>query len=292
MSVLTSMVGLMHWTPTGTGYELGIRDDAIVCRNGKGKELATVPAAVKKTETYDELDALLNFLHAHDAEAGVEIERWLLRSLPVPRAVLAEVWADQAWRSWLTDLVVATDDGQIAGFLRSASSDGLGVVDLDGESVTISAEQVLIPHPVLLGDLDDLRELAVELGLDQRFNQLFREVHRMPTPAPEPDIRHLQDWSGGQFDELRFVTSRAKKAGYKISGSYATVTIYEDGQQVVANYMIGFGTPDDEATTQDLHWSVDDQVIPVASVGPVAYSEGVRMASYLYAGRKVEDEQK
>ena len=70
--------------------------------------------------------------------------RWLLRSLPVPRAVLAEVWADEAWRSWLTDLVVASDDGKVAGFLRAADPGGLGVVDLDGESVTITAERILL----------------------------------------------------------------------------------------------------------------------------------------------------
>ncbi|MDO4716391.1 MAG: DUF4132 domain-containing protein [Propionibacteriaceae bacterium] len=280
----------MHWTPTGTGHEVTIRDGAIVARNGKGKELATVPAAVKKTEVYDDLDALLSFLHSHDAAAGAEVEHWLLRSLPVPRAVLAEVWADEAWRSWLTDLVVATEDGQLAGFLRAADATGLGIVDLDGESVTIDAERVMIPHPALIAELDDLREFAVELGITQRFNQLFREVHPRPVPAPAPEVIQLNQWANAEFEQLRFVAGRATSAGFKVSGGYATATIYEDGRQVVARYWIGAGAPEESGLSADLHWISDDQTLPVAEVGPVAYSEGVRMASYLYAGRTVKKE--
>ena len=78
-----------------------------------------------------------------------------------------------------------------------------------------------------------------------------------------------------------------------MSGGYATATIYEDGRQVVARYWIGAGAPEESGLSADLHWISDDQTLPVAEVGPVAYSEGVRMASYLYAGRTVkkEDEQ-
>ena len=185
----------MQWIPTGTGHELAIRDGAIVARNSKGKELASVPPAARKTAAWEDLDAALSFLHTHDAEAGAEVERWLLRSLPVPRAVLAEVWPDEAWRSWLTDLVVAADDGKVAGFLRAADPGGLGVVDLDGESVTITAERVLLPHPALLADLDDLREFAVELGIKQRFDQLFREVHRRPADIA-PEVVELTQYAG------------------------------------------------------------------------------------------------
>ena len=32
----------------------------------------------------------------------------------------------------------------------------------------------------------------------------------------------------------------------------------------------------------------DDRIVPVAEVGPLAYSEGVRMAAHIFAGRKVK----
>jgi hypothetical protein len=45
-----------------------------------------------------------------------------------------------------------------------------------------------------------------------------------------------------------------------------------------------------EAYTGDLLWvDGDEQALPLGSVGPVAYSEGVRMASSIHAARFVED---
>ena len=277
----------MQWIPTGTGHELAIRDGVIVARNSKGKELASVPPAARKTAAWEDLDAALSFLHTHDAEAGAEVERWLLRSLPVPRAVLAEVWPDEAWRSWLTDLVVAADDGKVAGFLRAADSGGLGVVDLDGESVTITAERVLLPHPALLADLDDLREFAVELGIKQRFDQLFREVHRRPADIA-PEVVELTQYAGGEFEQLRFAAGRASSAGFKVSGGYATCLCFEDGEPITARYWIGADSPECETVTGNLHWVRNDHIVPVAEVGPLAYSEGVRMAAHIFAGRKVK----
>ncbi len=277
----------MQWIPIGTGHELAIRDGMIVARNSKGKELASVPPAARKTAVWEDLDATLSFLHTHDAEAGAEVERWLLRSLPVPRTVLAEVWADEAWRSWLTDLVIAADDGKVAGFLRAADANGLGIVDLDGESVTITAERVLLPHPALLADLDDLREFAVELGIKQRFDQLFREVHRRPDDI-SPDVVELAQYAGGEFEQLRFAAGRASSAGFKVSGGYATCLCFEDGEPVTARYWIGADSPEFETVTGDLHWVRDDRIVPVAEVGPLAYSEGVRMAAHIFAGRKVK----
>ena len=246
-----------------------------------------MPPAARKTSAWEDLDAALSFLHTHDAEAGAEVERWLLRSLPVPRAVLAEVWADEAWRSWLTDLVVASDDGKVAGFLRAADPCGLGVVDLDGESVTITAERVLLPHPALLADLDDLREFAVELGIKQRFDQLFREVHRRPDGIA-PEVVELTQYAGGEFEQLRFAAGRASSAGFKVSGGYATCLCFEDGEPIMARYWIGAESPECETVTGDLHWVRNDRIVPVAEVGPLAYSEGVRMAAHIFAGRKVK----
>lgn len=279
----------MEWTPTGTGHELTIRDGAIVARNDKGRELKTVPAKAKKTDVYEDLDALLVFLADHDAEAGAQVETWLLRSEPVTGALLAAVWEDEAWRSWLTDLVVTDDDGT-CGFLRAATPEGLGVVGLDGESATLTAPSVRLAHPALLDDLDELREFAVEMGVEQRFDQLFREVNRRPDPAPEETVTSLDDWEGGVFEQLRFATSRATSNGFRVSGGFATTTIVEDGRTWTASYWIGAEDPSYETQTGSLQWTCDNETVPVAKVGPVAYSEGVRMARLIYASRKVDQQ--
>lgn len=276
----------MKWIPAGSGHELSIRAGRIVARSSKGRVLKAVPAATKKTQTWKNLDSALSFLHQHDVESGQTVELWLLRSLPVPRAVIAAVWPDEAWRSWLTDLVVATADGTLGGFLRAADEAGLGVVDLDGETARISDATVLIPHPATLADLEGLREFAAELGIQQRFDQLFREVHR-PDPA-QADHTTLEDWSGGTFKQLRFATGRALAAGFQVSGGYVVCPVHEDGELVTARYWIGAEAPELETETGDLHWVCADRVLPVGQVGPVAYSEGVRMAAHVYAGRTVE----
>ncbi|MGP6173266.1 DUF4132 domain-containing protein [Corynebacterium sp. A21] len=70
-----------------------------------------------------------------------------------------------SWRRFLRDLLIT--DGQTTGLLRKADEDGLHLVDLDGESVEIAktdSAMISIPHPVLIGDLAEWREFAVELG--------------------------------------------------------------------------------------------------------------------------------
>jgi hypothetical protein len=67
--------------------------------------------------------------------------------------------------------------------------------------------------------------------------------------------------------------------------------VWEDGKVTEARFWIGADSPDSETYTGDLAW-VDgrEHVIKVADVGPVAYSEGVRMASAIHAARVVEKE--
>lgn len=282
-----------QWLEAENGYSLTIDNGVIRARNSKGKELKSVPAAVKKTDTYAELDNLLVFLKAHDAECGSQVETWLLRSLPVPTRVIAEVWADEAWRSWLYDLVVRPlGEPEQIGFLRDATVvDGrprLGIVDMDGETTTIDAEEIEIPHPVLLDDVEDVREFAADLGVEQRFDQLHRAVYERPDPLPDQSVTSLDTWSDGHFEQLRFAVGRARSAGFAVKGGYAVARIYEGDCLVEANYWIGGGEwPEDEVWTEELFWAVDSQPIPVCEVGPVAYSEGVRMASLIFAGRTV-----
>ena len=62
--------------------------------------------------------------------------------------------------------------------------------------------------------------------------------------------------------------------------------VYEDGALITARYWIGADAPDYETETGDLHWIRSGDPVPIGQVGPVAYSEGVRMATRIYAGRK------
>lgn len=276
----------MTWVGTGVGYDLGLVEGAIVARNAKHKVLRSVPAKAKKTPQWEELDALRTVLRRHEEEIGRRLQTWVLQSLEVPTVLLREVWPDPSWRDRLTDLVVT--DGDRSGFLRHAGGTGLLVVDVDGETVELTADVVRIPHPVLLEDLDDLRELAAELGVEQRFDQLFREVHRRPddvdvTATTVGDFR-------GEYEHRNHVASRARSAGFTVKGSFAGVTIVEGGRTVTAQQWIG-EPYEERASIEDLSWTSGRRVLPLGEVGPVAWSEGVRMAAHLHAGRVITEVQ-
>jgi hypothetical protein len=216
----------------------------------------------------------------------------MVRSLPVPFAVLAGVWPDPAWQAALRDLVVTGEDGEVAGFLRDADPErGLGLVDLDGDTVRITPALVRLPHPVLLDDLEELREFAVELGVEQRAQQLFREVWRRPA-AVDAEATSVEEYAGGVFKELRFLQGRATQLGYRVRAGHAVCSVLEDGRGVEARVWVGDYDGYEQTETGSLVFTDPaGRVLTLGQVGPVAWSEGMRMAAALYAGRDIEDEE-
>lgn len=273
------------WLDTGLGYQVALDGATLVCRNTKGKVLSSVPKAVREGETAEELYALRDWLARHAGECRANVETWLLGSFPVPVRVIAAVWADPAWREVLENAVVHADG--TTGFLRGADPDrGAGVVNLDGETEWVAVPSVTIPHPVLLDDLDDLREFAGELGIVQGLPQLMREVYAKPADLTGTSIT---TFSGGHFAQLRYAVSRCQQVGVAVRGAYAVCRTWDGGDPVQARFWIGSGSPDWETQTEDLHWvDANEHVMPLSAIGPVAYSEGMRMAALIYAAAKNE----
>jgi hypothetical protein len=211
--------------------------------------------------------------------------------------VLAAVWEDPAWQRPLLDAVVMPldDSGEPrrehAGFLRySDATRGVGLITLDGETVWSTARLVVVPHPVMLPELADFRDFATELQVEQGIAQLYRETWHLPDEL-DPQALAVTDFSDGHFAQLMHATGRCRKLGYQVSGGFAVTRIWEEGQPFEARYWIGSDSPEVEAWTGDLTW-VDSasKQLKAAELGPVAYSEGVRMAAAIYAGRVVEAE--
>ncbi|MGC4999582.1 MULTISPECIES: DUF4132 domain-containing protein [unclassified Streptomyces] len=282
----------MGWVPAG-GYEVALEGGKVVCRNAAGRLLKSVPPKIADDPAVVGLRQLTEWLERHEREALAAVERWMVRSLPVPLDVVARVWPDPAWRAALGDLVVTGEDGRVAGFLRDADPErGLGLVDLDGDTVRITPALVHIPHPVLLADLEELREFAVDLGVEQRAQQLFREVFRRPA-ALSADVKEVEEYAGGSFKELRFLHGRATQLGYRVRGGNAVCSVLEDGRGVEARVWIGDYDSYEQTETGPLTWTDPaGQVLRLGQVGPVAWSEGIRMAAALYAGRDIEDEER
>ncbi|GAA3042018.1 hypothetical protein Aglo01_29020 [Actinokineospora globicatena] len=257
------------------------------CRNAKGKVLGAVPAALKDDAQVVRLRQLVEWLDRHDAECLSTVDTWLARSLPVPTVLVGQVWADSAWRSVVRDLVV--DAGEV-GFLRDADPErGVGLVTLDGDTVWVRPETITVPHPVLLDDLDELREFAAELGVEQRVQQLFRQTFARPDALPATGT--VSDFSGARFEQINHVLARCRTLGYPVRGGEAVYPVFEGGATLQARFWVGADQyPESEAWTGELWWTrPDGTTVPLAEVGPVAWSEGTRMASAIHAGRAVEE---
>ncbi len=274
----------MTWLPAGKGYELGLDGGKLVARN-KGKQLASVPKALRDGEVADQLEALRDWLVEHERECAAQVEGWLLRSLAVPSAALAAVWDDPAWRTPLENAVVAAGDR--AGLFRGVDAKkGIGIVDLDGETAWIKADRVAIPHPILVDDLDGWRELVTQLGVVQGIAQLHRETHRKPAALPAMQIDEFED---GRFAQLMHALGKARALGYKVRGGYAVCKVWDGATQSEARFWIGADSPENETSTGALAWvDARERPIALADVGAVAFSEGMRMASAIYAARVVD----
>jgi hypothetical protein len=149
---------------------------------------------------------------------------------------------------------------------------------------------VILPHPTLLEDLSDWREIAIELEISQKLSQLYRETFKKPADL-SLDARGISDYANGNFEMLYHAMGRAKKLGYAVRGGYATTPLWESAGKVEARFWIGSDNPEYETTTGDLVWvDAKERILKLSDVGPVAYSEGIRMASAIWAGRKVEEE--
>jgi hypothetical protein len=284
----------LGWVDAGDGYALALDAGKLVARNAKGKRLSAVPKPLRDGEVAEQLEALRDWLAEHDRACHTTVEQWMLRSLPVPRAVLEQVWDDPAWRTPLENaVVVAVDaagrhDPGSAGLFRGVGSRGVGVVDLEGETVWLAAERIAIPHPILLAELDGWRELVTQLGAAQGVSQLHRETHARP---PELAGHAVDRFADGKFAMLIHAAGKARALGYKVSGGFAVCPVWDGGAITEARYWLGAEAPDAETRTGQLSW-VDHQErgLPIAAVGPVAFSEGMRMASAIYAARVVDQQ--
>src|SRR5689334_13097125 len=248
------------WIDAGKGYAVTLDGDKLVARNAKGQKLSSVPKDIKDSDAAEQLGALKDWLVQHARECAATVDTWMLRSLPVPRATLQQVWDDPAWRAPLENAVVFAAPGGVAdyrrgGFFRGVDvKKGVGVVDVDGETTwLLDADQIVIPHPILIPELDAWRELATQLAIAQGIQQLLRETHARPA-APEPGATSVNTYSDGKFAMLMQVIGKTRSLGYRVRGGYAACAVWEGGAVTEARYWIGADSPDSETYTGDLSW--------------------------------------
>ncbi|KRV49180.1 hypothetical protein AQ490_21490 [Wenjunlia vitaminophila] len=282
----------MGWLAAGDGYEVALVEGRVAARatsgRAAGRQLKSLPKALKDHPEVERLRRFAEWLDRHAQACVARVDTWMVSSLPVPTRLLASVWPDEAWRAALRDLVVLGEDPDEPGFLRDVTDAGeLRVVNLDGETVRLSPEAVTLPHPVALPDLDELREFAAELEVVQGVEQIHRATWVKPDSLKEQETQR-KAFRGGTYASRFGLAARATSLGYQVSGGYATCRVW-DGERVV-DALMWIGEPywDGQAETGDLSWQdVNGHPVQLSQVGPVAWSEGIRMAAALYAGRTI-----
>ncbi|MFG3345826.1 DUF4132 domain-containing protein [Streptomyces sp. NPDC048018] len=284
----------MAWLAAGEGYEVTLEEGRVVARRAGGRQLKTLPKAVRDSAEVDRLKQLAEWLDRHEASCVAQVDAWMVSSLPVPTELIARVWPDEAWQAALRDMAVVGDDPDEVGFLRDVTADGeLKVVDLDGETVRLSPRTVTLPHPVLLPDLDDVRDFAADLGITQKVEQIHRATWARtdgPDSGRPGTATEVRDYAGGKFASRFGLAARATGLGYRVSGGYATCKVRDGGRSTEASVWIGEPYWDGESETGALSWHDEDgRAVRLSEVGPVAWSEGMRMAAALYAGRTIEE---
>lgn len=284
----------MGWLSAGDGYEVALVEGRVTARatsgRSAGRQLKSLPRALRDHPEVDRLRRFAEWLDRHAASCVAQVDSWMVSSLPVPTGLLARVWPDEAWQTALRDLAVVGDDPDEVGFLRGATESGeLRVVNLDGETVRLSPRTVTLPHPVLLPDLDDIREFAAELGIVQHVEQIHRAIWRRPDELDEK-ATEVREFAGGSYRSRFALAARATSLGYRVSGGYATSRVRDGGSTVEAHVWIGEPYWEDVVETGALSWhDQGGRVLRLREVGPVAWSEGMRMAATLYAGRVIEE---
>ncbi|GAA2446009.1 hypothetical protein GCM10010191_73690 [Actinomadura vinacea] len=288
----------MRWSGVGGGYEVAVRGEggerpAVVCRKAGGKELARVPAKVKRDPGVVSLAELCERLSEHGRAVRGEVEAWMLRSLPVPVEVLHAVWDDPAWRYALTDLVVApvhdgVPDLERCGILRDLDgAKGVRLVPLDGDDLWSDAGTFAVPHPVLLGDgLAAWIRRAVALKLDQSVEQLRRERWSRPDGMDRTIgvidafwFTEARYTSGGRFER------QVHELGGRIRGEAARFTVH-DPDPIGVELEVEYSGPMNPAYLGTLTFANAGQ-----EIGDIAWSEATRILMSLFAGRTVEGDE-
>ncbi|WJZ02425.1 DUF4132 domain-containing protein [Corynebacterium freiburgense] len=276
-----------EWIDAGD-YSFKLHNGVIVARNAKGRVLKTVPAKAKKLQQYEQLEGLRIFLAQHEEQCLEYVRKWFLHGLPVPLSVIIAVWPDPSWRKYLNDVIVS--DGQITGFLRSTNEQGIQVIDLDGESTLIpftDEATVLLQHPAILEELEEWREFAVELGVHQGLDQLFRDVYQKPSDS-DGQKAAVNAYQDGKYDRYAHLLGRARGGGFVATMAMVTVDVFEHGETITAALDIDAWDPSEGATLGTLTFTKQQKTMKLEEVGPIAWSEGIRMSEFIYAGRTIE----
>ncbi|MEV0372449.1 DUF4132 domain-containing protein [Streptomyces sp. NPDC050636] len=274
----------LAWVPAIRGHELALDGTNLRCRKTDGQVLKSIPSAVRSSPVGERFAALQEQLARHEKECRATVESWLLGGMPIPAQLLARVWPDPSWRTRLQHLVVYVD--RRVGLLEKVSEDGrMRIREADGTlyGPPIGSPVTLV-HPVLLDDLGRWRRLLEEHEAAQGVEQLSRRVDRR-REGSDPESTGIDAYGDEYAEKFGSARLRAVQNGFDVRGGFAVLGMTERGVTVEARCWLGSDESGSSGEAGRLVW-VDEaeRPVPLGEVGPVAWSEGRRMAELIYGG--------
>jgi hypothetical protein len=278
----------LAWLDAEDGWRLALQHGRLIAQDPSGKLHPAPPRKLARGAAARQLLALEGVLVDHNRACALTVERWMLHSLPTPRAVLGEVWPDPAWRRHLSHAAVAVtapsgewDPRDVGLLLDVHPTRGLLLLRPSGHERWASGPQVFLPHPIVLDHLASLRRALHERWLDQALDQLYREIYHKPIEFAA-SAHAWERFRGPAPSTVEALARRARDKNFRVQGGYASTSLLEWGRPIQARFWIGEHDQDGVAQLGELQW-VDAQgrLVALGGVGPVAFSEGCRMARLL-----------
>ena len=126
----------------------------------------------------------------------------------------------------------------------------------------------------------------MELGVHQGLDQLFRDVHIKPADADSQKAA-LKAYVGAKYERSSHLMGRGRGGGFVTTLGEVSLRIHEGGKTITASLDVSAWDPFESAELGELSFSVNGEHLAFDKVGPIAWSEGIRMCEFIYAGRSV-----
>lgn len=263
----------------------GIKPVLVVSK--EGKRLKSVPAGIKKLPAFLEIRQAVDELKQQASRFRRTLEQLMCDGEALPRADLAKLVQIPAVAFLLANLLGIDERGQI-GLIDPAT---LELVD--GEQRGPIGEQLRLAHGLDLLAADKLahwQQQIVKAQMVQPFKQVFRELY-VPTPAELDTETYSNRFAGHTVNGATAYRLLQGRGWSSFEGS-AYKRFPEARCQAEWNFPdVRHYLAEDEAVTCDqLRFHRGNELLAIAEVPPLAFSEAMRDADLVVSVANIDDE--
>lgn len=234
-----------------------------------GKRLKSIPSKIKKSDEGDRLAALTKRIENSLRDFRAAFEESMILGRPYSSRDIEMAMSHPAAAAILSETVLQHKD-----FFGCPSADGKSLIGPDGQTVNL-ANEITIPHPLILDDHDKLSEWQVYFAdrSPQAFQQVDRAFSRLADLKTAKQGLCIVRCDGIGVDQLQF--SRVLQAhGWEDNRSFGMSKRGPDCVAIVEDALLFAGSSIGDASFRGpKDWNSPQ---PVTEVDPIFLSEVIR----------------